>query len=59
MLLETVGAIYSLIKCFIEIKKLKKGASGKLLWFRAPKPLWYGSLELEAYIRTNNAREIY
>ena len=42
-----------------EIKDLKKGASHKLLWFRAPKHLWDDCLELEAYIRSNTAHEIY
>ena len=40
-----------------EIKELKKGAGHKLLWSRAP--MWDDCLELEAYIRSNNAHEIY
>ena len=42
-----------------EIKEFKKGASHKLLWFRAPKHLWDDCLELEAYMRSNTAHEIY
>ena len=42
-----------------EIKELKKGAGCKLLKFRAPKHLWDKCIELEAYIRSNTAHEIY
>ena len=42
-----------------EIKELKTGAGHKLLWSRAPKCLWDDFLELEAYIRSNTAQEIY
>ena len=42
-----------------EIKELKKGAGHKLLWSRAPKHLWDDCIELEAYIRSNTAHEIY
>ena len=57
--LETVGAIYSGVNASErEIKELKTGVSHKLLWSRAPKHLWDGSLELEAYIRSNSAHEI-
>ena len=42
-----------------EIKELKKGTSHKLLWSRALKHLWEDFLELEAYIRSNTAHEIY
>ena len=42
-----------------EIEELKKGAGCKLLKSRAPKCLWDESLELEAYIRSNAAHEIY
>ena len=42
-----------------EIKELKKGAGHKLPWSRAPKHLWDDCLELEAYIRSNTAHEIY
>ena len=42
-----------------EIKELKKGAGHKLPWSRAPKCLWDDCLELEAYIRSNTAHEIY
>ena len=42
-----------------KIKDLKKGASYKLLRLRAPKCLWVDCLELEAYIRSNTAHEIY
>ena len=41
-----------------EIKELKKGASCKLLLSRAPKCWWDDCFELEAYIRSNTAREI-
>ena len=42
-----------------EIKELKKGAGCKVLKSRAPKQLWDGCLELEAYIRSNTAHAIY
>ena len=42
-----------------EIKELKKGAGHKLLKSRAPKPLWDDCLDLEAYVRSNTAHEIY
>ena len=42
-----------------EIKELKNGAGHKLLISRAPKCLWYDCLELETYIRSNTAHEIY
>ena len=42
-----------------EIKELKKGAGHKLLWSRTPKCLRDDCLELEAYIRSNTAHEIY
>ena len=43
----------------IELKVHKKGAGHKLLWSRAPKHLRNDCLELEAYIRSNTAHEIY
>ena len=42
-----------------KIKELKKGAGCKLLWSRAPKCLWDDCLELEFYIRSNTAHDIY
>ena len=42
-----------------EIKELKKGTGCKLLKSRAPKQLWDDCTELEAYIRSNTAHEIY
>ena len=42
-----------------QIKELKKGTGCKWLWSRAPKHLWDDCLELEAYIRSNCAHEIY
>ena len=42
-----------------DIKELKKEASCKMLWSRAPKHLWDNCLELEAYIRSNTAHEIF
>ena len=42
-----------------EIKELKKGAGHKLLRSRAPKYLWDDCLELESFIRSNAAHEIY
>ena len=42
-----------------KIKELKKGMGCKLLRSRAPKCLWDECLELEAYIRSNTADEIY
>ena len=41
-----------------EIKELKKGASHKLLWSKA-QHLWDDYLELEAYIRSNTAYDVY
>ena len=38
-----------------EIRKLKKGDCGRMLWSRAPKHLWDECVELEAYIRFNTA----
>ena len=38
---------------------LKKEAGHKLLWSRTPKHLWDDCLELEAYIRSNTAHDIY
>ena len=63
MSVETIGAIYSLVKCCRErereIKELKKAASQMLLQSRAPMHLWDDGLELEVYIRTNTAHNIY
>ena len=42
-----------------EIKELKKGAGHKMLWSRAPKCWWNICFELEAYIRSNTAHDIY
>ena len=42
-----------------EIKEIKKGTSYELLWSIAPKHLWDDCLELEAYIRSNTAHDIY
>ena len=42
-----------------EIKELKKGASHKLLQSRSPKCLWDKCFELEAYIRSTTAHDIY
>ena len=42
-----------------EIKELKKGTSHKLLWSEAPKCLCDNYLELEAYIMSNTAHNIY
>ena len=42
-----------------EIKQLKKGAGCKVLRSRAPKHLWDNCFELEAYVWSNTAREIY
>ena len=42
-----------------EVKELKKGTSDKLLQSRAPNHLWEDCLELEAFIRSNTAHEIY
>ena len=42
-----------------EIKELEKEAGHNLLRSRAPKHLWDDCLELEAYIRSNTAHEIY
>ena len=42
-----------------EIKKLKKGVGHKLLRSKAPKWLWDDCLELDAYIRSNTAHDIY
>ena len=42
-----------------ENKQLKKGAGCKLLRSRAPMCLWDNCLELEAFIRSNAAHEIY
>ena len=42
----------------LEINKLKKGVSYKLLKSKAPKHLQDNCLELEAYIRSNTAHEI-
>ena len=42
-----------------EIKKLKKEASCKLLRCTAPKHLWDYCFELEAYIMSNSAHNIY
>ena len=42
-----------------EIEELKKMAGHKLLWSRAQKHLWDDCLELEAYVRSNTAHEIY
>ena len=42
-----------------EVKEHKKGACCKLLRSRAPKCLWDDCLELEAYVRSNTAHEIY
>ena len=42
-----------------EIEQLKKGAGHKLLRSRASKHLWDDCLELEAYIGSNTAHEIY
>ena len=53
---ETVGATYSMVKW---IKQLKKGAGNKLLRSRVPKHLWGDCFELEAYIRSKHAHEIY
>ena len=41
-----------------EITQLKKRASYKLLWSRAPNCLWDDCLEQEAYIRSNTAHDI-
>ena len=43
----------------IQIEELKKGVGCKLLQFRTPKFLWGDCLELEAYIRSNTAHDIY
>ena len=57
MSLETVGDEYSLVKCCRRNdKELKKGAGHKLLRTRH---LWDNYLELEAYIRSTTANEIY
>ena len=42
-----------------KIKELKKGSGHKLLWSSAPKHLWDDCLELEAYIRSNTAHDIF
>ena len=42
-----------------EIKELKKGVGNTPLQSGAPKHLWDYCLELEAYIRSNTAHEIY
>ena len=42
-----------------EIEELKKGGSHKLLQSRAQKHLWDDCLELEVYIRSNTAHDIY
>ena len=42
-----------------DIKELKKGASCKLLWSRAPKHSRDDCLELKAYLRSNTAHDIY
>ena len=42
-----------------EIEELEKGTGCKLLRSGAPKHLWDDCLELEAYIRSNIAHEIY
>ena len=41
-----------------KIKELKKEAGHKLLWSRASKHLLDDCLELEAYIRSNTARDL-
>ena len=43
----------------MKIKEHKKGAGHKLLWSTAPKHLVDDCLELEAYIRSNTAIDIY
>ena len=45
--------------CRKEIKELKNGAGHKLLWSRASKCSWDEYLELEAYLRSNAAHNIY
>ena len=42
-----------------EIKELKKGSSRKLIKSCTPRRLWDDCLELESYIRLNNAHGIY
>ena len=60
MLVEVVGAIYSLVKCCRrEIKELEKEVGHNLLPLRAPENLWDNCLELEVYIRSNTAHDIY
>ena len=42
-----------------EIKELKEGASCKLLQYSAPKCLRNDCLELNTYIRSNSAHDLY
>ena len=42
-----------------EVKELKKGAICLLLQSRAPKHLWDDCIELEVYIKSNTAHDIY
>ena len=42
-----------------EIKEIEKGTDSRLLDSRLPKHLWDGCLELVAFIRSNNAHNIY
>ena len=42
----------------VEIKKLKKGVSRKLINSGTPKRLWDDCLELESYIRCNTVQSI-
>jgi hypothetical protein len=41
------------------IKELKKGVARKMLSSKAPKPLWDGCLELESFIRSHTAHDIF
>ena len=41
------------------IRELKRGAARKMVKTRAPKRLWDDCLELEAYIRSNTAHDIF
>ena len=59
MSLETEQYIFWSNVAERDIKELEKGAGHKLLWSRAPKCSWDDCLELDGYIRSNTAHEIY
>ena len=41
------------------IRELKKAAGRKMVRAGAPKPFWADAIELEAYVRSNTAHDIY